>query len=292
MLLKSNLRLLLAQLDRLAETPYFSSKLDAYIDELRHVTSVLIGRLDGSAAAINTDIARFLADEIWNLTQFLTGSTTKQIPYEVVYAVERAAAAWTKDSLLVTTAIVQESNFFFHGGNEEFFTAVQNELGISLVSRPVQIALPYIYRHKPLFCVPLFHELGHFVDITNEIVSTTMLISPETTGPDLPDLPTSAHIATLGPEDQKFMRRVVLAHRREFFADVFSAAYAGGAARGFLEEFCPTSDYSETHPSSAARFALMSDFLSGTPNPIVDLFQAALKARSLPPLGKRAVIPS
>lgn len=284
MLLKSNLRLLLAQLERLAETSYFSPRLDAYIDELRGVASELISRLGATPPSINDALGRFLAEEIWKLTQFLTGSTTKQIPYEVVYAVERAAAAWTNKQLLVTTAIVQESNFFFQGGSEDFFEAVKDELGIDLVSRPVQIALPYIYRHKPLFCTPLFHELGHFVDTQNEVVATSMLSSPETVGPDLPDLPTAAQIKSLLPEEQKFIRRVVTAHRREYFADLFGVAYAGRAAQGFLEEFCPDDDYTPTHPSSSARFALMDDFLAGRQNPIIDLYQVALKARGLPQL--------
>lgn len=284
MLLKSNLRLLLAQLERLAETSYFSSRLDTYIDELRGVASELISRLEAQPASINDGLGRFLADEIWNLTQFLTGSTTKQVPYEVVYAVERAASAWTNKDLLVTTAIIQESNFFFQGGSEDFFQAVKDELGIDLDSRPVQIALPYIYRHKPLFCTPLFHELGHFVDTQNEVVSTSMLSSPATVGPDLPDLPTAAQIKSSSPDEQEIVNRVVIAHRREYFADLFSTAYTGRAARGFLEEFCPADDYTSKHPSSRARFAVMDDFLAGRPNPIVDLLQAALKARGLPQL--------
>lgn len=284
MLLKSNLRLLAAQLERLAETPYFSPRLDAYIAELRRVTIALISRLDASAASINVEVARFLADEIWRLTQFLTGSTTKQIPYEVVYAIERAASAWTSNQLLVTTAIVQESNFYFHGSNEDFFRVVDKELGITLATRPVQIALPYIYRHKPLFCVPLFHELGHFVDTFNEVVTTSMLTSPETVGPDLPDLPTSAQVAQLSSNEIKMLRSVVLAHRQEYFADLFSVAYVGDASRGFLQEFCPANSVSPTHPSSDARFRLMADFLNGVANPIVDLFQGALKARGLPQL--------
>lgn len=287
MLLKSNLRLLYAQLERLAETPYFSPGLDNYIVELKRVTSELLLRLSAPSPSINIELARFLAEEIWRLTQFLTGSTTKQIPYEVVYAIERAAAAWTGSKLLVTTAIVQESNFYFHGSDEDFFRVVDKELGITLVSRPVQIALPYIYRHKPLFCVPLFHELGHFVDTFNEVVSTSLLISPETSGPDLPGLPTSAQLALLPPADLVFMRRVVKAHRHEYFADLFSAAHVGGAARGFLQEFCPANAMSPTHPSSAARFSLMADFMGGVSNPVVDLFQGALKARGLPPLVPR-----
>ena len=152
----------------------------------------------------------------------------------------------------------------------------------------MQIALPYIYRHKPLFCLPLFHELGHFVDKDNEVVVTTLLQSPETSGPDLPDLPSSADIAKMNPVQQNLVSEVVVAHRQEYFADLFSACYVGTALSGFLREFSPNSAASPSHPSSASRENLLADFAAGTQNPIIEMFQDALKARGLPPLHPRA----
>ena len=287
MLLKSNLRLLLSQLDGLAETPYFSSGLDEYLQQLRAVLGTLLSRLSETPATINAEVATFIGNHVWALTQFLTGSTTKQIPYEVVYAIERAASEWTSKKLLITTAIVQEANFYFHGGRQDFFKMVETELGINISSQPIQIALPYIYRHKPLFCTPLFHELGHFVDTTNEIVATSMLMSPEDVGPDLPDLPTSADIATIANQGRANIKRVIQSHRAEYFADLFCAAYAGEAAKGFLEEFFPNQKVSPSHPSSTARYRLMDDFLQGKTNPILTLLQDAMVTRGLPPLSIR-----
>lgn len=288
MLLKSNLRLLLAQLEQLAETPYFSVRFEKYISELTAVIRKLLERLESTTAPINLDLASGLADHIWFLTQFLTGSTTKQIPYEVTYAIDRAAKEWTGRELLITTAILQESNFYFMAGNPTFFEAVESELQITIDSRPVQIALPYIYRHKPLFCLPLFHELGHFVDKDNEVVPTTLLRSPETSGPDLPDLPTSADIATMNPVEQKVVGKIVVAHRKEYFADLFSACYVGTASSGFLQEFSPNNAASHSHPSSTSRANLLADFAAGKPNPIIEMFQDALKALGLPLLHSRA----
>lgn len=285
MLLRSNLRLLLAQLDGLTDAPYFSSELDKYIHELREVLACLLERLE--AADINKEIARHIAHEVWRLIQFLTGSTTKQIPYEVVYAIDKAAKDWGKKDLLITTAIVQEANFYFHASSREFFQIVKSELGVTISFQPVQVALPYIYRHKPLFCVPLFHELGHFFDADNEIITTSMLSSPENLGPDLPDLPTSAEIATYTGPLRENLKNIVLSHRMEYFADIISVAYSGQASLGFLKEFIPNSNCSPSHPSSTARFKLMSDFLNEKPNPIIDLFQNALDRRGLSPLVKR-----
>lgn len=291
MLLKSNLRLLLAQLDSLSETPYFSSQLDIYIRELREALRSLLSKAEAQPIAINKDLARFIANEVWRLTQFLTGSTTKQIPYEVVYAIEKAAAEWSTRRLLITTAIVQEANFYFHSSSRDFFDRVEQELGIKISHQPVQIALPYIYRHKPLFCVPLFHELGHFIDTSNDVVTTSLLSHPEYSGPDLPNLPPSSEIAKKPDAEKQFFAGVVRNHRAEYFADLVSAAYVGEAAHGFLEEFIPNQNASESHPSSVARYQLMSDFISGNNNPILDMFQEVLKVRGLPPLSARFQLP-
>lgn len=287
MLLKSNLRLLLSQLDNLSETPYFSSDLDTYIRELREVLRALLAKLETVPITINENVARSIANQVWRLTQFLTGSTTKQIPYEVVYAIQKAAAEWGSRKLLITTSIVQEANFYFHSSSRDFFDLVEQELNVKISNQPVQIALPYIYRHKPLFCVPLFHELGHFIDISNDVVTTSMLSNPADSGPDFPDLPISADIAAMSNEQKDFYSQVVRNHRAEYFADLVSVAYVGEAAHGFLEEFMPNQPASQTHPSSVARYKLMADFLSGTSNPIIDIFQQALATRGLPGIGLR-----
>lgn len=287
MLLSSNFRLLLLQLDRLAETPYFSPDLDAFIGELRKVTREMIDRLRATPPKVDEKFAHQALHHIWQLTQFLTGSTTKQVPYEVVHVIQRAARSWTPNPLLITTAIVQESGFFFQGGPESFFTGIEAELGIRIDARPVQIALPYIYRHKPLFCVPLFHELGHYVDSAHDIVGTSLLRHPAENGPFLPGLGTAEEVAAKSEVERKIWGKVVRRHRQEYFADLFSVAYGGLAAKGFLEQFSPDDPLQHTHPSSADRFELMEAFYEGRPNEIVDMFQDTLVSRGLPKLEKK-----
>ncbi len=287
MLLRSNLRLLRRQLDELAETPSFSADLDALIDQLRTILDRLLQKLESTPTTISIDVARLIGFNVWELTQFLTGSTTKQVPYEVVYAVEKAAKQWTRRKLLITTAIVQEANFFFKGGSQDIYKVVKSELGVDITAEPVQIALPHIYRHKPLFCIPLFHELGHYVDHANDLVKTTLLVSPDDMGPDLPGLKTSSQIGRLAGEERIFWAKIVESHRQEYFADLFATSYVGEANREFLMQFCGDEPVSKSHPSTTARFQVMDDFLSGRSNKIVDLFQQALKARGLGALSAR-----
>lgn len=275
------------QLDRLAETPYFSPRLDKYIEDLRAATREAIAKMGAAPPSLNEELARVILANIWQLTQFLTGSTTKQIPYEVVYAIERAAEEWTPSDLLVTTAIVQDSGFFFEGGRESFFKLVETELGITIQGRPVQIALPYIYRHKPLFCTPLFHELGHYVDNAHNVVGATILQFPPEEELDLPGIPGPSTWETSSEAKKRGWLTIVKAHRHEYFADLFSASYVGRAGKEFLQQFCPEDEVSPTHPASRDRFALLDDFFAGRPNPVIDMFQTILAQLKLPSLARR-----
>lgn len=289
LLLSSNLRLLDGQLQGLAETSYFSQDLNDLIQLLRLALERLLAKLESTPPAINLDIARAIADDVWELTQFLTGSTTKLIPYEVVFSIQRAALPWTPKKLLITTALTQAPNFFFKTSQQVFFDLLNHELNIDIQTQPVQIALPYIYRHKPLFCLPLFHELGHYVDMLHDVVNTSLLLSPDHIGPDLPDMPTSNDIGKMTGHQRQILMHAVRAHRHEYFADLFFAAYVGGAAIGFLEQFCPTNSVTPTHPSTASRVAAIEDFLNGRANPMHDLFQNVLQRRGLALLTKRFV---
>jgi hypothetical protein len=286
LLLKTNLQLLQSQLDMLAETPFFTPQLDQYVAEIREIPKKLLERLEATPP-IDVRIARNIEAGLWVIARFLAGSTNKQIPYEVVYAVTKAAEEWfPSKKLLATTSILQEQNFYFYKLDPNFFTILQTELGMAITFTPLQIALPYMYCHRPLFCTPLFHELGHFADFESKIVETSLIQSPPTSGPDLPGLPPSAAIAVNSALLAQFQSAFV-AHRREYFADLFWVMYAGAASIEFLQQFAADQPTSFSHPATNHREAVMRDFLAGNPNQIVDMFQSVLRTRGLPPLAVR-----
>ncbi|MBK8537282.1 MAG: hypothetical protein IPL59_20550 [Candidatus Competibacteraceae bacterium] len=95
-------------------------------------------------------------------------------------------------------------------------------------------------------------------------------------------------IATFSGEKKDYWELMVKNHRKEYFADLVSVAYVGEAMLGFLKEFSQsTSKSSYSHPSSSARLKLMTDFLNGINNPIIDLFNKALSSRGFQPITKR-----
>lgn len=132
----------------------------------------------------------------------------------------------------------------------------------------IQIALPRLYKHKPIYYVALYHELGHFVDIHFNITESTFITNPVASG-------TPPQIL----EMQK-------SYRREFFADLFAAAYVGEANYKLLNEIAANAAGSLSHPPTLNRVELARDFIGGNSNPIIDMFQNVLSLLKLPKLTK------
>ncbi|MCK9606554.1 MAG: hypothetical protein M0R33_08905 [Methylomonas sp.] len=172
-----------------------------------------------------------MTNQIWTASKFLSGSTSKKIPYEIAHCLKLALEDWTHKKALITTALTQEKNysFYFEGVWPQFYILAESYTGIKFESELVQIAFPKLYQHRPLLNVALYHELGHFIDIHQGIVNQSLLLVPSAMLP----LP-SINFSGLSPD---LVNQIAIHHRREYFADLFAASYAGKAIRDFLAEF-------------------------------------------------------
>jgi len=216
-----------------------------------------------------------MMDQIWTASKFLSGSTSKKIPYEIVHCLKRTLTSWTHKNALITTALTQEKNlsFYFQGVIPEFYTVAEAYTGVKFNSELVQIAFPQIYQRRPLLNVALYHELGHFLDVHHGIVNRSLLLAPSE------QLPLPSIDLNIFPSKQK--EEIATYHRREYFADIFAASYAGMAYREFLDAFAKNNPVCMTHPATDDRLALIDAFLSGTHTDIVELFQRSLANLSL-----------
>lgn len=211
-------------------------------------------------------VAGLIAYQVSSAAQFLSGSTSKRIPYEVVHCLRLALADWTTDKVTITTALSPdlESGFYFLGVPIQFYVLAEGYLGVKFDSELVQISLPQIYRHRPLYNIPLYHELGHFIDLRSNVSGLTLITIPAT-----------------GPLE------VARSHRHEHFADLFCACYMGKVATSFLVDFAGMQGASDTHPATADRVRVVDDFIDGKPNSTVTMFQNALQQLGLPALSQR-----
>lgn len=221
-------------------------------------------------------VQTFIAS-IASATNFLIGSTSKKIPYEIAYCLKLASAGWTNTPPIITTALSPDlyRGFYFLGVSPNFYTYAENFLNVKFTSELVQISLPDIYRRRPLYCTPLYHELGHFIDSHRKITGLSLMIQGD-------DWPLPGIDLSVLPDFSK--RRLQVSHRMEYFADLFCASYTGRSGREFLSAFAGTQGASPTHPATQARLEVIDAFLASTHHPIVDLFQETLKALALPQL--------
>lgn len=239
------------------ETTYFSGKLHTFTARLIEV----IDHVLQNEKSLGPDIVRAFASHALSANRYLAGSTTKESPYEIEYCLQAVIPKWSKRDCLITTALTDERDFHFRPTDPWAFVkaALPNYATAGFDPLLVQLGVPRVYSHKPLFCVPLYHELGHFVDISNGVTNLSSLIQR----------PNSAW---------------ELQHRLEHFADLFAAAYIGRCSIGALEIIAPNNPTTMTHPSTADRVALVEDFLAGRSTSIIPLFQACLQQLGLPPL--------
>jgi hypothetical protein len=239
------------------ETTYFSGELHMFTARLIDAIDFVIA----NQPALSGDIVRAFATHALIANRYLAGSTTKESPYEVEYCLQAALKKWSKRQCIITTALTAERDFHFLPSDPWRFikTALPTFDTKGFDPLLVQLGVPRIYSHKPLYCIPLYHELGHFVDISNGVTNLSLLIQP----PNSADEPM---------------------HRLEHFADLFSAAYIGRSSIRPLEIIAPNNPVTSTHPATADRVALVEDFLAGRTHGLINLFQTCLTRLSLPPL--------
>ena len=134
----------------------------------------------------------------------------------------------------------------------------------------IQIAIPKAFRHSPLHCIPLFHELGHFIDQELLVTAVSTHINSDWLTEArlfLPHLPLNE------------CRDIEISHRSELFADIFAACYLGTTNWQYLQSFSDNDIPSRTHPSLNARKKIALSFLRRHPDTLSDTFNVALAAR-------------
>lgn len=255
-----DLNLISQSLRQLNDSGYFERKLHDFTDKLIAAIEHVLSSPGMYDPAIEADFANHMSD----VQSYLSGSTTNEIPYEVVYCLRDALKRWEKRNTIILTQLTERHNFHFRPSDPWQFIRKTltgfDSSGFDVFL--VLIGVPRLYSHKPLFCIPLYHELGHFVDVTHKISEVSLLLSPSVI--PFPD--------------------VALSHRREHFADLYSSSFVGRAGVSALETIAPNHPPSNTHPATLDRVAVVEAFLNGQPHPLVNFFQNALAQLSLPAL--------
>ena len=270
-----NLHILAAEFTQLSRSAFF----EPAFQEFSAKTAEVILHVLQNAKKYPEEVVRQFQELTWNILQFVSGSRSNDAPHETQYVLRKALKEWVSEDALVSSAALNGFEFFVNLADFwEFVDHVIDGYDVDGYSPlVVRIGSPAAFRHRPVFCVPLFHELGHFVDHNYKISEASVLLN---LGPT-PDGISAEQWQNLNVQ-----------HRMEHFADLFAACYCGQATNQSLFAIAPNHGDSPTHPATDRRMKVVDDFLAGMPNPMVDLLQEALKARKQEPLKVRFVEPS
>ena len=280
------LQLLVKQLEKLSHSSFFTLELSSYVIELRKSVDSLqesLKEADPQVAVIAT-----VVESIWRTTQFLTGTTSNRVPYEVTYLLREVLTDWGRGNSIVTTSLVQSPDFHCERVNSAP-SAVIRELrlsGMEINGDLVQMGVPEIFQHMPLLCSPLYHEVGHYIEEHEKLISEMMIESQEIILETMPDI-------SIYFPNPLMQRDVARSYATEHFCDLIAAAYVGECVSDYIIQWDHNSYSSPTHPSAAKRAEVTRDFLEDKHNPIVELLKQAVKKAGLPvELERRFTMPN
>ena len=266
----SDLSILKKNLVNLSEVPYFNVTINSYINDLLSVVRYCIDNFSNIDTLVITEVITL----IWQSYNHLSGSTSRNIPFEMEFLLSKVVSRWVNEDFIITTA-ASDNKFSFYCWNVNVLSELTKLLpGISLnhMDSPiVHIAMPGFYTKIPLYTVPMYHEVGHFIDNYHGIRLYVAYTTDDTVKSYI-GLPMNVR-----PD-------VLESHISEFFCDLLSACFVGDKISDFLMYVAPNAPISETHPATAKRQEIVGDFIAGRNNPIVDIFQATLSAIGLPRL--------
>lgn len=192
------------------------------------------------------------------------------------FCLKKALDEWKKKECVITTSLSLDLYGAFHFRQADPWEIIQNILpsfdGKGFNPALILISLPRVYRSKPIFCIPLYHELGHFVDRHWGITTLAQVMIRQASLFGLSGMPPG--------------------HWAEFFADLFATCYVGESSIRVLQTAAPNNPTSATHPSTSDRVALMRAFLDGTPDPKIKVIQNALIRLGAPVLAPRYLLPT
>lgn len=273
MRVSTDLFLLRNNIDNLLETHFFENKITVFLKELVSVVDFVIE----NRTALPPTIVDSFASQLWRAQSYLAGSPANETPFEMQYCLSKALPEWVNRECVITNALSFEKEF--HLFSLDIWNFVKTTLTSFDSSRfdglLIHMALPRLYRYRPIFCIPLYHELGHFVDNVHQITHSAIIQNPTI----IPSAPNGV--------EPRIWAKIMSMHFKEHFADLFAACYCGVASYETLEVIAPNASPSSTHPSTTDRVNVVKNFLNQNPDNIVDFFQHHLATRNLPTLNIR-----
>jgi len=246
----------------------------------------------------HNEIVRFKTylEFILSSITLLKDNTLNTIPYEIVLCLKDAMEDWINpNDFIIVTGLKKDLYSFSYSlesFTELFYKDLQFKFGLNFDKKLVKINLPFTLS-KDYFCtVPLYHELGHFIDNQLSVVRNALkLFINDELGFNHEDL--FKYFPSIIPEilnidkdtDQEkidYISNYFINHLAEYFCDIFASQYIGINSNIYINyiSFQYSNTESYTHPDTKLRMEMVETFLSGSSNRIIQFLDISIKQLS------------
>jgi hypothetical protein len=187
--------------------------------------------------------------------EYLNYKKEKDLPKELIFCLNQVLKDWIPDALdeyfIVISYNQTLEDFYYKALSQELLRNVKLKLsillGVEYEHSLIQISKPRFLFNDFLGSVPVYHELGHFVDYNYQI--TKNLFGEKT-------------FLTQIPENEKERHNEIF--YREYFADLFAAQYISKSGIERLSYIGHGAKDSSTHPSTQRRIKIIESFILGS----------------------------
>jgi hypothetical protein len=269
-LLETVLQLLGEQLGKLSHSDFFATELGEYVSQLCKCVSSLQNKI--AEPDPNVALITEVVESIWRATQFLTGTTSNRVPYEVTYLLRQVLLDWGLGDSIVTTSVNQSPDFYCERAGTAPDALLSELPGLALSGHLVQMGVPEIFQHMPLLCSPLYHEVGHYIEEHDRLITTLSIAHEKELLQAMPDLKEFGGSPNIN---------VATAWATEHFCDLVAACYVGECVSDYIIQWDHEQVPQPTHPSASSRAVVTRDFLEGRSNPVVDLLKQGVAEAGL-----------
>ncbi|TFD96430.1 hypothetical protein E2605_09700 [Dysgonomonas capnocytophagoides] len=204
--------------------------------------------------------------------EFLDNSTINVVPFELVFCLKEAMFDWIsdKDNYIIVTSF---DTYSFNPNlvTNKIYSIIEKKYNILFKRKLVQISLPRHLSRDYLTNSVLYHELGHFVDITLKISEKITLSILDDYLDNKTEINNKKDLLKYLPflkEDHLIDRRtfqIITMHIGEYFADIFASQYVGPSTYHYLKYVAGShTSFVPTHPATFDRVNLIDEFLHPT----------------------------
>lgn len=275
----------------------YNSLVEDYISYLNAVV-IELRKIDLGTQTNNDKCQlRLILQFVASCIQYLKSATKEDLRYSLYVFLRAAMEDWVKESpqkYVITSykADISSHHFLSFTSNRQIIRVIKDVLGIDIPYKLVSLGYPTYLEKDFLSNVSLYHELGHFVDQCEWSISQEISMYFINHGIPLhdkyfkniePQIITDKSNRCFLPEFLKLNRML-----SEYFADIFAVQYIGRHKHHLPLYFAGDNDFSDSHPSTAARIQAIENFLQ--PENLHDDFIKALRHETLLITGKELKI--